>query len=361
MHLNAPGSLPTDRVRGEPLRAARSMEAIAMSICLKTKRSQWGLWIAGVIGVSLTITSSTSSAIEVIDFEDIPGAFGCMTLSDQFEDSHGVRFRMSDGGFPKLAEVGGPKRDYQAFQGPVNTSDCDPGRTTDADMVVDGQAVGCFFLTDADCDVGPAPKTLVVDYVGGPVSEASGDLMDIDANEMWAIVALDSTGAMVGADTLRAKGLGTGDGLATQWSIDVAPRKISSIEFRFIGSGSAVGVAFDNFSPASTQNCELDVVIDEHFETVERGETFCFPMALVNPCRDTLDVDQLHTVFSGPANATLRHLSSLTLRVPPGCPVHTRVCQPVPSTVPIGRYRIRVDALRDGVVVNSDTSEVMVE
>jgi len=83
-----------------------------------------------------SVAGNTSYAT-VIDFESIPGSTPSdgMSISTQFQATHGVIFSLEGGGSPVLAKVGSP---LTAFLG-YNLQDAQPAPGTN---------VGDFFLTD---------------------------------------------------------------------------------------------------------------------------------------------------------------------------------------------------------------------
>ena len=180
-----------------------------------------------------------------ITFETIPGGAPVdgMQISTQFLQSHGVTFSLEGGASPVLAQVGDPAT---AFTGP-------PSHTS-PDMPAAGQNVGQFFLTD---DVGgdQPPLPLVVSYTV-PVAAASGCVLDIDGltagDEAWRIEARNASGEILDQVLLDMDSPNAGDGLATFWSFSRYSAEIHSIRIVFTGNKTTrVGLAFDNFSPAS--------------------------------------------------------------------------------------------------------------
>jgi hypothetical protein len=196
--------------------------------------------IAGAIALAATMQVSLVEA-QTITFETIPGVgtpTDGMSISTQFLASEGVTFSLEGGGSPVLAEVGAPRT---AFFGPPNN--------TGSDNPAPDQNVGQFFLTDDGVVSGP-PQALIITYVN-PVAAASGVIIDIDVAEAWILQARDATDAVLETVSLDASMPNTGDGIATPWSFSRSSADIFSIRLAFVGSGSAIGLAFDNFSPSS--------------------------------------------------------------------------------------------------------------
>ena len=201
-----------------------------------------------LLGALAWIAPCCPAAADVIDFETIPGDVPSegLAITTQFQASYGVTFALESGGTPMLAQVGAPAT---AFMGPPSDSGHD---TPAAD-----QGVGQFFLTD-DQSVGGPPSALIIGY-DTPVSAASGVIIDIDGDstgqpvsgdEAWTIQARDDMDAVLDTVVLTAGDPGTGDGLAVPWSFNLGSDTIYSIRLSYTGTKtSAVGLAFDNFSP----------------------------------------------------------------------------------------------------------------
>ncbi|WP_145063600.1 hypothetical protein [Engelhardtia mirabilis] len=212
---------------------------------------------------------------QVIDFETFPagGSTGDMEeISNQYMQSAGVSFAIVDSEekfvrYPLIAKVGPP---LTAFYG------C-PGE----DQPLPGQGVGQSFLTDDD-QLGYTGSLLVT--YADPVVEASGVILDVDIHstgqfEEWTVIARNAAGATVDFDVISAPVgpayscsaggfLGPGDSLAFQWTLrsPAMIAEIQSILIEFTGNATAVGLAFDNFSPSSvgaaatSYGCEVNPV-----------------------------------------------------------------------------------------------------
>ena len=190
--------------------------------------------------ILLSILSSFSSYGNTITFENIPGIgepFEGMEISTQFLETAGVSFSLEGGGFPHIAKVGSPAT---AFGGWPNHKG--------PDTPAPGQDIGSFFLTDDGVLAGLTSPALIVTY-SSPTAKASGVILDIDLGERFTIQPLDDTGSVLDTVTISAGDPGTGDGIATPWSIDLGDSEIYSI--RFEGSRTtpgAFGLGFDNFT-----------------------------------------------------------------------------------------------------------------
>ncbi len=190
-------------------------------------RFAWTLLIVGVAGLR--------ADGQVLDFETLPNgtipADG-LTISDQYEAEFGVSFSLEDGNFPVIAKVGPPQTAFAGFGGP--------------DMPRPDINVGVSFLTD-DGVVGSPPSPLVIDY-STPAQQASGVIIDIDFSEQWSVEAYGAKDVLLETIVLSP----AGNGSASPWMFQFPTPAIHRIRLRYTGGGGAnIGLAFDNFSPAS--------------------------------------------------------------------------------------------------------------
>ncbi len=196
-----------------------------------------------MLPLTLLISALGAAAIsaQTIDFETLPDGSPTtdgMIISNQYSAAYGVSFQFADGTYPQIAQVGPP---LTAFKGPPNS--------TTPDEPAAGQNIGTNFLTD-DGVVGLPPPPLIISYVTA-VSNVSGVLIDIDFNESWRIEARDAQSNVLDSLALTPTSYNAGDGLATPWAFHHETADIASVRIVFTGSGTTVGLAFDNFSPAS--------------------------------------------------------------------------------------------------------------
>jgi hypothetical protein len=198
--------------------------------------------------------SSTGLALppsgEQIDFEAIPGLTtprDRMDINTHFQATHGVSFFLEENGapagFPELASPGLP---LTGFQGP-------PNHTGNDNPLNPAQGVGTFFLTDDGILSDMDPPLLVIDY-DPPAEGASGVILDVDFDEIYAIQAYDASDQPIpGAfDQVSFLDEDTGDGIATFWSIDAGAPVIHRI--RVDGSREELGgfgLGFDRFEARS--------------------------------------------------------------------------------------------------------------
>lgn len=236
----------------------------------------------------LELTTSQSAQAELIDFENIPGAYQGMPINNQFA-AYGVTFSTEGGGSPLLGEVGTQLPDPNN-PNPLEKYDT-PGCFGFYYSGSGGPADGCdsaapayqsqlkrWFLTDDQPGVVEVFHPLLITY-NSPVSAASGQIWDIDGTpsqglEAWKIQALDQFGNVLPGDVSLVATLGTngnppgslppypGDGVPTTWSFDYGQQAIiKSIRISYldripdpdnpgqtIPTKRNVGLAFDNFN-----------------------------------------------------------------------------------------------------------------
>jgi hypothetical protein len=188
--------------------------------------------------LALLFATSTAGA-QVVGFETYPG--GAVpaegdAVGTQYLASHGVSFSLEGGGLPQLAVLGNPR---VAFDGPGGVSD----------TPVAGQGLGSIYLTD-DGVANQAPAAALILSYAQPVSVAGAELIDIDGLEAWDIEARDAGGVVIASLTLTAGDPGTGDGVATRWSIVRPTADIHSVRIVHVGAQVAVGWALDRVSPS---------------------------------------------------------------------------------------------------------------
>lgn len=212
--------------------------------------------ICAMIIASLLVANSTAIASSaqqndfesLIDFETIPGEVSVsgLAICDQFRETHGVLFRLEEGGCPVLADVGG---EATAFLGVPN----DRG----PDMPVAGQNIGAFFLTDDGRFTDLQAATLIVDYIT-PTAQTSGVILDLDHGEIFTIEARNADGVVIATKVLTAGEPQTGDGIATPWQFQRTTNDIASL--RFQGSreeSGGFGLGFDLFHARSIPPIKL--------------------------------------------------------------------------------------------------------
>ncbi len=240
------------------------------------------------------VTTSYAVSGQVIDFELVPTSSSTTAAPNEgdpishqyFISPSNVIFSLVDSGFqsigsPQIAKVGGPT--FFAFDGPTTTypTNCQQSAGDEWDMPDPSANVGCYFLTDDGNNTNGNAETLFVEY-GVGVQASSGEILDVDGNEAWTVVAYDTTfvtginspapiatwrvcaaGALNLPDVFGNLGCDEttdiGDGWPTKFTISTNDinRPIRSIAIVFDGlpatGGGGVGLAFDNFSPDAPQ------------------------------------------------------------------------------------------------------------
>ena len=181
-----------------------------------------------------------------------------------FAENYCLQFYEGEiGGNPaRIGKVGEPAAGYSRNNAAVPfelaNPDCGQNEITRIDMPNPGQNVGCYFLTTER--VNRIPRPLVIDYSSDcKCFEFSGVIMDIDGNEAWEIAAFsdDESTTALASITISSGDEGTGDALATNFSIGPLQEPIEKIVIRHVGTSTGVGFAFDNFSFCSIEEEKL--------------------------------------------------------------------------------------------------------
>jgi hypothetical protein len=180
----------------------------------------------------------------VINFETVPGV-GTPTeglpINTQYQADFGVTFGIEGGGDPVIAKVGAPAFAFQSAFGD--------------DTPAPGQGVGSFFLTDTGKLDTNDPPAVIISY-NPPTAAAGGVILDIDGDETFTIEARDDMDAVLTTVTLNAGDPGTGDGLATRWSLNRGSAVVYSIRIKGFRSGCCLGLGFDTFNARSAGGVE---------------------------------------------------------------------------------------------------------
>jgi hypothetical protein len=171
-------------------------------------------------------------------------------LADQYRPASAFRLSRADGGSVVIAKKGAP---YTAFAAGTDSAAPTGG---DALLAGDPWAAEC-----GDSFVklpGTAASALVItlDY---PTAAASGLLLDIDADETWAIRAYSDAGTTLVAETVLAGGTaGTGDQSATPWAVVSGSANIVQLRIVQTGSNPNAGAALDLFRPFGLAEFDSD-------------------------------------------------------------------------------------------------------
>jgi hypothetical protein len=204
------------------------------------------------LSVSLLVSLTAAAQDQDIDFETLPDGTPVsdgMFITDAYMD-WGVTFELigaAPGLGPRIAEVGPPRT---AFLGVSRTvPECGVNSSTQADTPAPGEEVGCFFLTDDNIH-NTSAYGLRVNYLT-PVMRAYGELLDIDATEIWTVRSLRADDTVIEEFVFEDGDPETGDGIATPWYFD-SSEEIFAVELiPDTGTQHNFGLAFDNFSPSS--------------------------------------------------------------------------------------------------------------
>jgi hypothetical protein len=189
------------------------------------------------------LVAGSAMAGSFIGFETVgPNpATDSLVLAEQFRPTMGIRFSRADGGSVTLAKSGSPAT---AFAAGPDTAVWTAG---DSLLVTDPWAtsVGNFFVKLS----GTPASALVIDY-DYPTAAAGGLILDVDADETWAIRAYSDNGTTLVAETVLAGGsAGTGDQTATPWAVTRPSADIVQLRIVQTGTNANAGAALDLFSP----------------------------------------------------------------------------------------------------------------
>ncbi len=212
----------------------------------------------------------SASGLNVLDFESIPSGslIDDMQIGDQYEATHGMRFRLDldadglpdgPGAQPWLEQIGGTKDDF-AFT-------YDTGHLVDsAAPGFEGQ-LGDYFLRGT-----LTPYTLIVLYFQ-PMAEVSGEIWDLDGtrghSERWRIDVMgpdylannDATDVVASLISPEQENL-TWDGRPWEFSLARQERDIHALRLEFIGSKTdRVGGGFDNFSATVPEPATVGLMV----------------------------------------------------------------------------------------------------
>jgi hypothetical protein len=186
----------------------------------------------------------------IIDFETMPdGSIPTegLSVSNQFNTTHGVSFIFENGTYPQIGEIGWPTNRINqfrpfAFWGPPGSSNPDGPATN--------QNVGRFFLSDGRAanglGVSGIPPALLV-FFAEPSGDVSGEIVDIQS-EGWLIEARGQQTQIVAQVLVQGTNCpNCGDGRSSPFSIST--NGIWSLRISSMQTSGSVGWAFDNFCP----------------------------------------------------------------------------------------------------------------
>jgi len=232
--------LRSSKIQRSPLTRIRRFRALALDI-LQTLADQ-------STGIPLMTGTMPERQMELILAVDSPIALPMLWVGlsllktrrveffrqhrDQYSIREDARNKVPDrdGSFPKIAKVGAPNTAYHC-------TDCSP--TADGVKRDHASRVGQAFLTDDGILNNPTSPPMIVEF-SYPVQEASGDILDLDGNELWIIQAKDKTGTVIAERTYG--GHDKGDGIAERWKS--ARRRLTSIKSDSPAQSPTVGLAW---------------------------------------------------------------------------------------------------------------------
>ncbi len=191
----------------------------------------------------------------MIDFELLPDGstpFEGEMIGTQYQPSFGITFMLEDGTTPQIAETGGVVAN--AF-----------GSAWGNDELMPGEPIGSFFLTDDGMLTGLTTPALVVMW-DNPIDSVAFGLMDIDFDEFFVMEARDENGATVVLDTIFSGDPMTGDGVFTDWAVQLPTNNVRSlrVEGNRMEAG-AFGFGMDNLSFCSTDTLGTTIVNDSSY------------------------------------------------------------------------------------------------
>jgi hypothetical protein len=164
-----------------------------------------------------------------------------LVLAEQYRPASAFRFSRVDGGAVVIAKKGAP---YTAFSAGMDTATPTAG---DALLATDPWEAECGASFVKLPGTAASALIITLDY---PTAAASGLLLDIDADETWAIRAYSDAGSTLVAETVLGGGtVGTGDQKATPWAVVSNSANIVQLRIVQTGSNPHAGAALDLFRP----------------------------------------------------------------------------------------------------------------
>jgi len=188
------------------------------------------------------------SRASIIDFEDQTD--NNIPISDQYLQSHGVTFSLSNGGAPMLSTVGMAPRRHQCAGGSGGKCNSETNEIRTESQAIAGQK----FLGHRST----ASSFLVISYAT-PVKAASGYIIDVDGREFFEISAFDANGNVIATDNSidgRPHPKYWRDGQASLFKLESPDRTRSIVKIELKGRRPDGGapISFDKLSP--TDICE---------------------------------------------------------------------------------------------------------
>ena len=227
---------------------------------IKTKLFLWFLLLSIACN---GYSQSLEPNCHTIDFEKIPTEIleEGLIIGDQFYDSLGVKFSLESetDTLPRIAEVGSPTTAFISSYG--------------ADMPAPDQNIGEYFLTDDGVLSGLQSPPLMISFKY-PVDSACGVILDVDYNEDFTVLLLDSAKQTLDSIFVKSGDENTGDGIATNWAFKRESADVFYLKLvgKRTASGS-FGLGFDNFSfcTSSLATAISDKISEGRFHDYLRG------------------------------------------------------------------------------------------
>lgn len=183
------------------------------------------------------LVSAVSAGAATIDFEALGADLGDNgEVTDEATADYGIRFRVNGTELARIAKIGAPRTAFEGYNGDDNPAPAYADR------------VGEYFLTDDGVLTTNVNSTLSILY-DDPTKEASGDILDVDFGESYAIALYDVAGSLLDTLTVDENTQGARNGGAATWGFTRDSADVSRITISgAMGTGKFFGLGFDNFS-----------------------------------------------------------------------------------------------------------------
>jgi hypothetical protein len=195
------------------------------------------------VKTDLVVVWNEDCALPPIQFESLGEKFGPGTaITDQFKESHGVRFSTLSGTPAVLGQYNQVNPNpIGYFGGPGNVGN----------YLAPDQNGGKFFITDRHKQA-DMTDTLIIDY-DRPVKEAGLDFVDIDFSETYVIRAFNGQNQMVNEVQVAAATAGARDGQLSRHVVRTpdGSSTITRLQIHGFNPPGALGIGFgiDSISP----------------------------------------------------------------------------------------------------------------
>ena len=203
-----------------------------------THSPQYSLTFLGLAALTGAVHAGSFIGFETVN---TAASTDALALVEQFRPTQGIRFARADGGTVAIAKTGTPFTAFAAGPDGATYSAGDSVLTTDPLAT----SVGASFLKLA----GNPTAALIINY-DYATAAAGGVIIDVDANETWAIRGYSDAGTTLVAETVIAGGTkGTGDQTVTPWALTSNTANMVQIRIVQTGANLNSGAALDLFSP----------------------------------------------------------------------------------------------------------------